>query len=401
MNRHFLRLYALVGFAIVAGVVLALGVGRLMLAPQGADPALWADADAIVRDAYAHYDAQEAERRIVERYRVVVEVLPQDAPPPPPRRSGLLGPLRGPPRREIGLDDGRRVLVTFDHPPPAGGPIVLATVALIAASLALLAWLRPLDRALSELVDAAGRLGQRDLSVRVREVADAPTEALAVAFNQMAARIQGLVQTQEDLLAGVSHELRTPLMRLRFAVEMLPTDARSAPRIEEIQRDISELDELIGELLSFARLRGVDDVDLSPLSARELLDEVATETRRITDRPVEVDGDARFTGDRRLILRALHNLATNAVRYGLGTIRLVATDGPSVVLSVEDEGPGIPVADRARVVEPFVRLDPSRANGGLGLGLALVARIAAMHNGRLEIGERAAGGARISLILPR
>jgi signal transduction histidine kinase len=279
--------------------------------------------------------------------------------------------------------------------------MAIAAVALLAVSLALLAWLRPLDRALSELVDAAGRLGHRDLSVRVREVADAPTEALAVAFNQMAARIQGLVQTQEDLLAGVSHELRTPLMRLRFAVEMLPTDARSAPRIEEIQRDISELDALIGELLSFARLRGVDDVDLSSLSARELLDEVAADTRRITERPVEVDGDARFTGDRRLVLRALHNLATNAVRYGLGTIRLVASDGPSVVLTVEDEGPGIPVEDRARVVEPFVRLDPSRANGGLGLGLALVARIAGLHHGRLEIGERPSGGARISLVVPR
>jgi signal transduction histidine kinase len=358
-------------------------------------------ADAIVRDAYTRYDEREAERRIVERYRVVVEVLPADAPPPPPGRPGLLAPLRGPPRREVDLDDGRWVLVTFDHPPPVGGPMAIAAVALLAVSLALLAWLRPLDRALSELVDAAGRLGQRDLSVRVREVADAPTEALAVAFNQMAARIQGLVQTQEDLLAGVSHELRTPLMRLRFAVEMLPTDARSAPRIEEIQRDISELDALIGELLSFARLRGVDDVDLSSLSARELLDEVAADTRRITERPVEVDGDARFTGDRRLVLRALHNLATNAVRYGLGTIRLVASDGPSVVLTVEDEGPGIPVEDRARVVEPFVRLDPSRANGGLGLGLALVARIAGLHHGRLEIGERPSGGARISLVVPR
>jgi len=399
LNRHFVRLYALVGFAIIAGIVLTVGVGRLLLSPQGADPSLWADADAIVRDAYARYDEREAERRIVERYRVVVEVLPEHAPSPP--MPDGRGPFRGPPRLEVDLDDGRRVLVTFDHPPPVGGPMALAAVALLAVSLALLAWLRPLDRALSELVEAAGRLGHRDLSVRVREVADAPTEALAVAFNQMAARIQGLVQTQEDLLAGVSHELRTPLMRLRFAVEMLPTDARSAPRIAEIQRDISELDALIGELLSFARLRGVDDVELSSLSARALLDEVATETRRITDRPVEVDGDAAFTGDRRLILRALHNLATNAVRYGLGPIRLVAADGPSVLLTVEDEGPGIPVGDRARVVEPFVRLDPSRANGGLGLGLALVARIAAMHQGRLEIGERSGGGARISLILPR
>lgn len=395
MNRHFLRLYLSLAASIVAAVVLTAAIDRSVLRPERIDPSRWTEAEAAVREAYGKRAPEEAARAIEDGFGLHVRVLPPDAP------ETLQLPFR-----EIVLADGRRLHLFWNDRPPLGLPLG-ALLGLLAASGALLWWMRRLDRSLGELARVAHRLGQRDLAARAKDDPRDPTRVLAVAFNDMAERIHGLVEAQQDLLTGVSHELRTPLMRLRFAVELLPdlqdADER-ARRVADIQSDIEAMDELIGELLAFARLRGTDALAPVDLAASELLAEIADETRRLApERTVlAAPTSLRLHADRRLVLRALRNLATNAVRHGTGPITLSAEHRPggTVALVVADRGPGIPAADRERVTGAFVRLNPSRADGGLGLGLALADRIAALHHGRLEIGDAPEGGARIALVLP-
>lgn len=403
MNRHFLRLYASIGAAVLAALVLVWTVDVLALRPDEVDPGLWTEAEAATRHAYATLPADEAERSVEQRYRVHLHLLPPDAPAAPPLR-GLRAP---PPGREVTLDDGRRVAIHGERPPPPLGPPAAALVALLGAAGALTRWVRSLDRSLAGLTDVARRFGDEDLAARAPVDPRRPTHELDVAFNQMAERVQGLVKSREDLLAGVSHELRTPLTRLRFAVELLatdPDDRERARRIAGVEADLAELDLLIGELLAFTRLRGAERAERVDVDAAEIVAEVAEETRRLVrGRDVVAHAPALpMRADRRLVLRALRNLATNAVRHGEGAITIRAeARGDDVAFVVTDQGPGIPEGSRALVVQPFVRLDPSRADGGLGLGLALVHRIATLHGGHLEIDDGPGGGARVTLTLPR
>lgn len=409
MNRHFLRLYLSLAAAMLAAGLSVYLVQRVLAPPQPVDAAVLADAESAVRDAFAHGDAEAARRSVADRYRVRVDLLPPDAPPlRPPHPPNLMDRIWSPPvDRLVTLDDGRRVRVIWDRPPPHLGPAAVALVVLLAASGALVWWLVGLDRALRELIAGAERFGDHDLSARVAEDTGKPTHELAVAFNAMAERVDHMVKAQQELLTGVSHELRTPLMRLRFAVELLPElddPAERERRAADIQGDIQELDTLIGEILTFAKVRGSATVDATTWDVDTLLAEVAEETRRLApERPVDwVPSGLALTADRRLVLRAVRNLATNAVRHGRGVITLAAASvgEDQIEVVVRDQGPGIPASDRTRVREPFVRLDPSRADGGLGLGLALVEQIAALHHGSLEIDDAPGGGARLALVLP-
>ncbi len=409
MNRHFLRLYLSLAAAMVAAGLSVFLVQSVLAPPKPVDAAVLADAEAAVRDAFTRGDAQAAMRSVADRYRVRVDVLPEDAPPlRPPHPPNLMDRIWAPPvDRLVTLDDGRRVRVIWDRPPPHLGPPVLALAALLAASGALVWWLVGLDRSLRELIAGAERFGDHDLSARVSEDPRKPTHELAVAFNAMAERVDHMVKAQQELLTGVSHELRTPLMRLRFAVEMLPDlddPAERERRAADIQGDIQELDTLIGEILTFAKVRGSATVDATTWDVDALLAEVVEETRRLApERPVDwVPSGLVLTADRRLVLRAVRNLATNAVRHGRGVITLAAASvgEDQIEVVVRDQGPGIPASDRTRVREPFVRLDPSRADGGLGLGLALVEQIAALHHGSLEVDDAPGGGARLALVLP-
>jgi two-component system sensor histidine kinase RstB len=423
MRRLFIRLYAAVVVAILLAFGMVFASVQLSEGIRQPDLAAWADLDRTARGLLTAPDADAALRQLEERLQTSVELL-QPGEPDPPVSPGP--PWRRP--RLVRLDDGRRLVVHPLGEPPLLAPAGLIGVALVAVALAILLWLRPLQRALVALTDASRRLGQADLSARVEVIDGTPTEDLARAFNSMAARIQALVQSQEELLLGVSHELRTPLMRLRFGAELLEAeddpDTRAA-RAEEIAADITELDELLTELLTWARLRGAVVLQVAPLTPAALLADVAARTRRLApDREVRVrrEPGRRAPGvlqsvwssivpdehdrpqwtdcDPRLLDRAITNLATNAVRYGDGPIELWYRDLPGErALGVDDHGPGIPAHERDRVLEPFVRLDTSRSAVGFGLGLSLVSRIARLHRGELLLTDAPGGGLRAELRL--
>ncbi|WYX10413.1 ATP-binding protein [Achromobacter xylosoxidans] len=230
-------------------------------------------------------------------------------------------------------------------------------------------------------------------------------------FNQMAERIAALIENQRSLTNAVSHELRTPLARLSFEVDMLgrgglpPTHQHV---LRDMRADISELESMVAELLVYARLERPTEetVRLETVDTRDWLGEaLAQVAHQAQARNVEcrvADGHPPHVClHPRYMSRALLNLVQNAVRYAHGRIDIALTHSPTghFELIVDDDGPGIPVADRERIFEPFIRLDESRdrGTGGAGLGLAIVQRVAAGHHGSICVADSPLGGARFVL----
>lgn len=284
----------------------------------------------------------------------------------------------------------------------------IALLAFIGMSLALpvFIWMRPHWQEMLRLEKAAQRFGQGELEVRTHFDNTSSLFRLGVAFNQMADNINTLVASKKQLIDGVAHELRTPLVRLRYRLEM--SDNLSASESLALKRDIGQLESLIEELLTYARLdRPRVDLNLQPIALAGWLRERTDDVRALHPRisvalalpPQEDPGFA----DLRLMERVLDNLVNNALRYARQQLRIsLWFDGDLGVLQVEDDGPGIPPHERERVFEPFVRLDPSRdrATGGCGLGLAIVHSIAQALRGQVTIESSSLGGTSVRFCWP-
>lgn len=297
-------------------------------------------------------------------------------------------------------------------------PISLA-LALLGIMLLVLAGtiyfvVRGVEGRVERLERAATRIAGGHLDTRVKVESSDFLGRLGMAFNGMAAQVQSLLRTQQEMIRAVSHELRTPVARIRFAVQMVE-DMTEEPvvrrQLQDIDGDIEELDQLVDEILTYARL-GSDSAQgiqlatettdcramahrvvdtLAPLHAHLRLDVLEGEE-------VDVEADPRY------LQRALSNLVANACRHAEGHIHVSVTrEARAVRLDVEDDGAGVPEADRLLIFKPFARLDDSRTrrSGGYGLGLSIVQKIMAWHGGSVVV-ERSQrlGGARFSLLLP-
>jgi signal transduction histidine kinase len=275
------------------------------------------------------------------------------------------------------------------------------------------------------LTEASRRFGAGELSTRVRLPAwwrgrrrhrhrRGPFDELlelGETWNDMAARIEALVHGQRELLANVSHELRSPLARVRVALELLPRTPATEARFAEVVGDLEELDRLIGDVLTTARLEGgAAPLRREPVALGPLLEGLRARAEHdpaTVGREVRVAGDGVVQADPALLRRALWNLIENAARYGAPPILLEAERrGDGWALRVSDAGPGVPEADRARVLEPFVRLDEARTPGagerrGVGLGLTIARQIARAHGGDLTLDAGSAGrGLRATVTIP-
>jgi signal transduction histidine kinase len=219
----------------------------------------------------------------------------------------------------------------------------------------------------------------------------------------MARRLQAALRSQRDLLHAVSHELRSPLQRIRFALDLLPyakTPEDLGRRVGELQGDVDELDALVDELLTWSRVEnGETSLQRVDVDVASVLDGVADAARRL--RPeVEVRLEVlplTASLDDSGFRRAVTNLVNNAVRYTDTRVVVSATlAGDRLTVQVDDDGDGVPEADRERIFEPFVRLDAARSRdtGGVGLGLAIVSRLAGDHGGAVHVEPSPLGGAR-------
>ncbi len=343
-------------------------------------------------------------------------VLPQaeEGPPPiDPRGINLQTQPPSGPEFLVHMRDGQEIVVHLPRPPrspwsrpPTGFLWVLGMVG-IGAALVMYPVARRLTRRLERLQRGVERWGAGDLSARVPMSGTDEVGHLARHFNSAAERIEGLMRAQKSLLANASHELRSPLARIRMGLELMGEKPTPALR-EEIGRNIAELDQLVEEILLASRLDAretdlgtVEEVDWTGLTAEECARHgVAFEVEGCADdadaQPVQVHGVAR------LLRRVVRNLLENARRYGQGEVKAtLAQDGGQAVLKVFDRGPGVPVAQRERIFEPFYRLPgASESNGGVGLGLALVKSIAERHGGTVRCEEREGGGACFVVALP-
>ncbi|MCB9506713.1 MAG: HAMP domain-containing protein [Myxococcales bacterium] len=331
-------------------------------------------------------------------------------------RSGELVVLRDHgTRRLLATLDDRSVLVLgpFDAPDlrrRLAGQILRLAAALAVVGAALVVLLRPIERRLTRLALVAERIGAGELTARVD---DAETDAVAAvgrAFDEMATKVEGVVAGQRELLRAVSHELRTPIARLVFIADALAeadAEGERARLLSKLEGALGDMRELVDELLELGRADAVE-APTENVSLVEELDRAAELCRaqrpNVEVRVVVEAGTARdMTTQRRALRRVVENLATNAARHAsaLVELRLERSQDGGTVVSVEDDGPGIPVADRLRVFEPFVQLDASRSSaGGAGLGLAIASRAAAALGGTLEASDSALGGARFHLSIP-
>ncbi|HHR4732894.1 TPA: two-component system sensor histidine kinase RstB [Salmonella enterica] len=284
----------------------------------------------------------------------------------------------------------------------------IALMALIAFSLAfpVFIWMRPHWQEMLRLESAAQRFGEGHLTERLHFDNGSSFERLGVAFNQMADNINALIASKKQLIDGIAHELRTPLVRLRYRLEM--SENLTPPESQALNRDIGQLEALIEELLTYARLdRPQNELmltkpDLPAWLFTHLQDVQSVNPERAVNLLTCVIGDYGAL-DMRLMSRVLDNLLNNALRYSRTTVQVsLLLDGSQATLIVEDDGPGIEADARERVFEPFVRLDPSRdrATGGCGLGLAIVHSIALAMGGSVVCDESELGGAKFSFRWP-
>lgn len=238
-------------------------------------------------------------------------------------------------------------------------------------------------------------------------------DRLAVSLNAMLDRIQGLLNAVRQVSDNIAHDLRTPLNRLRARAEVALMSQNDGPAYREaLEKTLNDADALLGTfnaLLDIARLEGAadagpsDPVDLADIVADigELYEPVGEEVG-IAVAMSATPGAAIVTGDRRLLAQALANLVDNAIKYtpegGRVTV-LARTRTGRGELVVEDNGPGVPEADRNRIFDRFVRLEADRGKPGAGLGLSLVRAVATMHNARIRA-EDAGPGLRVILSMP-
>lgn len=276
---------------------------------------------------------------------------------------------------------GNRIL------PLALGGIVLWAIAGVIA--------RRLTRPVVELVEVTQALGEGELDRRMSRPRH-PFNDFAVvarAVNAMAERIETQLADQRELLAAVSHELRTPLGHVRVLLDTARARPGEAGVLDEVEAEILQVDRLVDQLLATSRL-DFGQLDRRPLRGAELAVR-ALERLGIDAALLDVrDEDTAAEGDLTLLLAAISNLVRNAEGHGGGLRRLSVRRDDELVFEAEDAGPGFEPGTIDRVFESFFRGE-RRAGGSLGLGLALVRRIAEAHGGTAWAANRPEGGARV------
>ncbi len=270
---------------------------------------------------------------------------------------------------------------------------VVGSAALLFGIAAL--FMRNQVRAIRRLAKAAEDFGiGRDVG-SIRPEGATEVRQAAAAFNRMQDRIRRFLSQRTEMLAGVSHDLRTPLTRLRLSLEMLPATEEMEPDIHEMTADVQEMERMIGAYLAFARGEGTEQAEQVDLSA--LLDDIAARARR-TGANVTLAVPAGLVLALRVdaVRRAVTNLVENAHRHAQRMILSAEVQGRSILVTVDDDGPGIPEDRRESVFRPF----ESATEGGTGLGLTIARDIVRAHGGDIALGISPLGGLRAQVRLP-
>jgi two-component system, OmpR family, osmolarity sensor histidine kinase EnvZ len=266
--------------------------------------------------------------------------------------------------------------------------------ALLLFSIAAL-FMRNQVRAIRRLARSAEAFGMGRDVPPIRPEGASEVRQAAAAFNRMQDRIRRFLAQRTEMLAGVSHDLRTPLTRLRLALAMLPRTDELSQDVAEMTADVEEMDRMIGGYLAFARGERIEQAE--PVNLAAILDDVATGARRagtLLDLSAPADLTLKLRSD--AIRRAVTNLVDNASRHARHVALAAAAQGRSVLVTVDDDGPGIPADQRENVFRPF----QSGTSGGTGLGLSIARDIVRAHGGDIVLEDSPMGGLRARIRLP-
>jgi len=310
----------------------------------------------------------------------------------------------------LSSEDGRYIWLVSS---PAPSFVLFAPFyILLLVTVAVLFWLitANIARPLRHLAQVVDRFGQGELKARSSAKSKDEIGNLSRSFNAMAERIQTLLTTERQLLQDVSHELRSPLARLTFEAELVRKTADREVTASRLRHEIDRLSELVGTLIDMARAEGEPGtIEMVYLSLNDLA--------LTTVEDCEIEARARhckvnviaaevicLEGNAELLRRAFENVLRNAIRYApIDTpveVKL-EREGDLAVISVRDQGSGIPVEVAERIFDPFFRTDASRDEntGGLGLGLAIARRAVRVHRGDITAAN-VSPGALLRIVLP-
>lgn len=259
----------------------------------------------------------------------------------------------------------------------------------------------------SSIIGRADNISGKGLHLRVPvPESDDEISALATTINSMLGRIESSVQQQDAFVADAAHELRTPLatLRARLEVELRRPKDGDPELMRGLLTEVVRMSELVDQLLLLSRSDAIGQTAFEPVDIDDLVVRAASEFQHPgIELKVHQATPVQIRGRLTLLEQILPNLLANAARYAEGRIEVrVQTVGDTVVITVDDDGPGIPPEDRERVFERFIRLDDSRerSTGGYGLGLAIVSQIVRMHDGQVSAEESPLGGARMRIQFP-
>lgn len=292
--------------------------------------------------------------------------------------------------------------------PPYVLPLLLVLVSALASVVLALTITKPLRQLQQKHLEfAAGDLAAR-VSAPARRVDE--IGELSRGFNHMADKIADLLQNQQRLLRDVSHELRSPLTRAQLAIALEQRQG-GGEQLPRLQQELERIDQLLDELLTFSRLdAGQYQLQLQELDLSELIEEIFAVNQLEAEQKqlqLRYDGPAPclFHCDSRLMGRALENVLRNAMKYSpvAGSICFALQQNEhGLLLSITDQGPGIPPTHLEQIFAPFFRVSDSRNSqtGGTGLGLAIAAQAARQHGGQISASLPAAGGLTISFAFP-
>ncbi len=287
---------------------------------------------------------------------------------------------------------------------------LLLIVFYLGIALVVFFWVWPLSRDLRRLERQTRLVGQNAAPIHTQMRAGSATYELSLAFNRMAERIRELLASHKEMTYAVSHELRTPLARMKFALELAGSSENPEKMRKQIlsaRQDVTEMDVLVNELLAYAAFEQENrELHCQPGDLRALVEQLVTRLPAEAHKQVSIKDQLQgveVVCEWYLMETAINNLLHNAWRFAECEVTVtMGAEGGEYYLRVEDDGPGVPEAERERVFQSFVRLssEVNSRSSGFGLGLAIVRRILKWHHGKVILRDSSDGGACFELRWP-
>ena len=270
--------------------------------------------------------------------------------------------------------------------------ITLPAILMIAIAII---FLKNQTRPIIKLAEASERFGRGEDVEEFRPSGALEIRKAGLEFNKMRERIIRHLNQRSEMLSGISHDLRTPLTRIKLQLEMIKDKNLS----NKLSMDVDEMEKMLNDYLQFASTGAKDKTEAFDLV--ELLENIINkyENPNILK---DFDGSIYFNGRKNLIKRCINNLIENSLKYGK-TIKIIINNQKSnIVISVEDDGPGIPKSEYENVVKPFYKIDKGRSEtkSSVGLGLSISSDIAKSHGGDINFEKSNLGGLKVKIVLP-